>query len=149
MKHQNPNEMLPNAEAFISPRTAAKLSRHERLTRWADVLEGYGSLNALMRIEYLAPAERRAYHGVNTPLTVAFDDPILREAGLRGDRLGDVMDFFELSDKDAHHLLCDCHYLGGMTGSGLAHRLRHQAGGAHGPTLWNRICSLFVGRATA
>ena len=41
--------------------------------------------------------------------------------------LGDVMDFFELSDRDAHWLLCDCHHVGTMTGDSLAKRLRHHA----------------------
>jgi hypothetical protein len=148
MKHQNPNEMIPNAEAFMSHGVGAKLSRRERLARWANVLEAQGPLNALMRIEYLSPAERRAYRGVDTPLTVAFNDPVLREAGLGSDGLGDAMDFFGLSDREAHHLLCDCHYLGGMTGSGLAHRLRRHAGQEQS-SLWSRIRNLFGGHATA
>lgn len=147
MKHQNPNEMIPNAEAVTSADAVVKLSRRERLDRWALALEDYGPLNALMRIEYLPPAERRAYRGTNTPLTVAFDDPVLREAGLDSDGLGDAMDFFGLSDKEAHHLLCDCHYLGGMTGPGLAQRLRRQADQGESGGLWKWVRSRFMGHA--
>jgi hypothetical protein len=39
------------------------------------------------------------------------------------------MAFFELSGRDAHRLLCDCHYNGAMTGAGLAQRLRRIARG--------------------
>ena len=39
------------------------------------------------------------------------------------------MAFFELSDRQAHRLFCDCHYSGSMTGAGLAARLRRLAQG--------------------
>ena len=45
------------------------------------------------------------------------------------DRLGEVMRFFDLSDRQAHRLFCDCHYHGTMTGTGLAARLRTIARG--------------------
>jgi hypothetical protein len=103
------------------------MSRQERLERWASGLERHGGpLNALMRIEHLRPADFRAYQGPNTPLTVAFEDPVLRSEGLASDRLGDVLDFFEITKRDAHRLLCDCHYRGAMTGTALAARIRHQ-----------------------
>jgi hypothetical protein len=35
--------------------------------------------------------------------------PALRAEGLASDRLGDAIDFFGLSDRDAHHALCSCH----------------------------------------
>ena len=56
---------------------------------------------------------------------------MLREEGLAGDRLGDAMAFFELSDRQAHRLFCDCHYSGSMTGAGLALRLRMLAQRRH------------------
>jgi hypothetical protein len=125
MKHQDPREIIGNAEAFSSTDGLVRMSRRERLERWADDLSTHGgALNALRQIEYLRPAERRAYRGENTPLTVAFGDPVLREEGLKGETLGDAMDFFELSEIDAHTLFCDCHYHGTMTGSGLSARLR-------------------------
>jgi hypothetical protein len=106
----------------------AELSVGKRLELWAKALERHsGPLAALRRLEHLSTDELRAYRGGNTPLTVAFNDPALRAAGLPGDSLGDMMDFFELSDRDAHWLFCDCHYVGTMTGDGLAKRLRHHA----------------------
>ena len=56
-------------------------------------------------------------------------DPVLRRDGLASDRLGDAMAFFELSNRQAHRLFCDCHYSGNMTGAGLAARLRRLAQG--------------------
>ena len=43
-----------------------------------------------------------------SPITVAFEDPVLRAAGLKGDTLGDAMEFFELSEGASHRLLCSC-----------------------------------------
>ena len=106
------------------------MSRRERLERWANVLDrNPGKLNALTRIEYLPSSERPFARADNSPLEVAFKDPVLREEGLAGDRLGDTMAFFELSDRQAHRLFCDCHYYGSMTGAGLAQRLRMIARG--------------------
>ncbi|WP_011580317.1 MULTISPECIES: hypothetical protein [Chelativorans] len=124
MKHQSQQQLAAAATTFPAP-PQPRLSRRERIERWATLLERHGGgLNALRRVEYLSPEERREYRGLNTPLTVAFDDPVLREEGLKSDRLGDAMDFFELNDHDTHLLLCDCRYQGTMTGSLLASRLR-------------------------
>jgi hypothetical protein len=145
MKYQDPHQ-LPDAEKVPSLDGIVTLPRRERLMRWADALEAHHEkLNALREIEYLSPEERRAYRGSNTPLTIAFKDPVLREAGLSDDNLGTAMDFFEMTDEDAHRLLCDCHYMGTMTGSGLAHRIRHFAEhGGGGVMSWAR--SIFAER---
>jgi hypothetical protein len=128
MKHQIPEEVMSTAELLPLLDKSVELSVGERLELWAKALERYGGpLDALRRLEHLSTDELRAYRGDNTPLTVAFKDPALRAAGLSGDSLGDMMDFFDLSDRDAHWLLCDCHHVGTMTGDGLAKRLRHHA----------------------
>jgi hypothetical protein len=144
MKYQDPHQ-LPAAEIVPSLDGIVTLSRRDRLMRWADALESHGkSLNALREIEYLSPEERRAYRDVNTPLTVAYKDPVLREAGLGDDSLGSSMDFFEMSDEDAHRLLCDCHYMGTMSGATLANRVRHYAEHGGGVLSWAR--SIFAER---
>lgn len=123
MKHQRIDQL--GAVAEVIPFGIAGMSRRERLQRWADLLDKIpGKLNALTRIEYLPAAERLEARADNSPLQVAFKDPVLREEGLSGDRLGEIMSFFELSDRQAHRLFCDCHYHGSMTGAGLAARLR-------------------------
>ena len=86
------------------------LSRRERLERWAEVLarEPERRLRSLGEIEFVPKAERPDLRADNSPLTVAYADPVLRAAGLEGDRLGDAMAFFGLSERQAHRLLCSC-----------------------------------------
>jgi hypothetical protein len=129
MKHQTAEQLLDRATIVDGP--MVPMTRRERIERWATLLDRHGgALTALYRIEYLSPEERRLYRGSdNTPLAVAYRDPVLRRDGLAGDTLGDAMDYFGINDWEAHRLLCDCHYFGAMTGKGLAARLRRQAAG--------------------
>lgn len=86
------------------------LTRTERLERWADLLERDPArrLRSLGEIETRTPAERLLMRSPDSPLSVAFEDPLLRSAGLASDRLGDGMSFFEISEDDAHRLMCSC-----------------------------------------
>ena len=128
MKHHKMEDL--GAVAEVVRFSVTRMSRKERLQRWADLLERIpGKLNALTRIEYLPAAERLEARADNSPLEIAFRDPVLREEGLTGDRLGEAMRFFDLSDRQAHRLFCDCHYSGTMTGTGLSARLRTIAKG--------------------
>ncbi len=105
------------------------MSRGQRLNRWADLLDRQGprALRALEDVEYVSPAVRRDMRKEDSPLSVAFADPVLRADGLSGDRLGDAMDYFGLSERQAHWLLCDCHYGGRMTASEVGVRVRDEA----------------------
>ena len=124
MKHQIPEQIISTAELLPLLEKPAPLSRSERLELWAQALERHtGPLFALRRLEHPPHDGLRSYRSANTPLTVAYEEPALRAQGLAGDSLGDVMDFFELSDHHAHALLCDCHYRGSMTGASLANGL--------------------------
>ena len=86
------------------------MSREERLARWVEALEGDPRriLRPLHQIEFRMPNERRAIREDNSPLTVAYEDPVLRAEGLASDRLGDAIDFFQLSNHDAHTAFCSC-----------------------------------------
>ena len=86
------------------------LTRAERLARWADVLmrDPDRMLRSLGEIEFVARAERPLLRSENSPLTVAFEDPILRTDGLQSDRYGEAIRYFELSERQAHRLLCSC-----------------------------------------
>ena len=148
MKHQNPDDLFMEATA-LSSGGEVSLSRVERLRRWADALEAHtGPLNALRQIEYLPRAERRAYRAPDTPMTVAFLVPDLRAAGLEGDTLGNAMEFFGMSNEDAHRLLCDCHYQGTMTGPGLAQRIRHYARAVERGSVFQRAVRMVRGWMT-
>lgn len=146
MKHHKPEQLIEKAAPVPSAEVTVRMTRKQRLERWAAVLESHkGSLNALRQIEYLSPADRRAYRGDNTPLSAAFNDPVLRNEGLSSDRLGDAMDFFELTNEDAHRLMCDCHYHGTMTGTGLAARVRYHASRQQKASMWDRAQAIFSG----
>jgi len=130
---------------FVRP----TLTRTERLNRWADLLDAQAGrpLPALEDVEYVAPGQRRELRREGSPLGVAFTDPVLRADGLAGDRLGDAMDYFGLSDRQAHWLLCDCHYGGRMTASEVATRVRDEARPLYDilrPQLWASLTGAAV-----
>jgi hypothetical protein len=140
MKHATLDEIKPLAEVIPFPATSSKMSRRERLERWATVLERYqGSLRPLLTIEYLPEREYALAWGTDTPLTVAYQDSILREEGLTSDRLGDAISFFELTKSQAHYLLCDCHYYGSMTPAQVAARVRSIANRVTLREFWRRM----------
>jgi hypothetical protein len=123
---------------------ASKMSRGERLNRWADLLEAQAGrpLRALEDVEYVSPGVRRDMRKDDSPLAVAFADPVLRADGLGSDRLGDAMGYFSLSERQAHWLLCDCNYGGRMTSSEVALRVRDEARPLYDvlrPQLWATV----------
>lgn len=124
MRHQRIEDL--GADAALSEIKSLDLTRRERLERWAELLEREPSrrLKALWRVEFVREQERASMRADESPMAVAFADPILRAAGLDGDTLGDAEKFFELSSAQAHDLLCDCHYVGRMDGETVARRVR-------------------------
>ncbi|HEY2751506.1 hypothetical protein [Phenylobacterium sp.] len=138
MKHQ-PIEHV-GAEAALTLVETPVMSRRKRLERWAELLERdpHRRLRALSRVEFIRERDRAQIRDDDTPISVAFADPVLKAAGLGGDTFGDARQFFEMSQEEAHYLLCDCHYLGTMDGATVARRVRATA---H-PNLAHR---LFVG----
>lgn len=138
MEHRTLDEIKRTALTAPLETSAPKMSRREKLERWAALLERHsGPLLPLMRVEYLPEYARKMLRGDDTPLTVAYKDPHLQAEGLKSDRLGDGMTFFELTDQEAHHLLCDCHYCGTMTGENVAARARFAANGPSARGLWD------------
>ena|SRR3712207_5354020 len=127
MEHKHLDQLRSVADVQPKPMT-----RKERIERWIGLLERDPSrrLNSLGEIEFKPPAERALIREDNSPLTIAYEDPVLRADGLAGDRLGDVMRYFELSEGEAHYALCSC--LGGrsMEASSFAQRLRNATANA-------------------
>lgn len=125
MEHKDLDYLRSVADVQPKP-----LSRQERLDRWISLLERDPErrLNSLGEIEYKPPAERALVREDNSPLTIAYQDPILRADGLQSDRLGDAMRYFGLSDGQAHYALCSC--LSGHTAESgaFARRLRNVTG---------------------
>lgn len=113
MQHKSLFEIEQVAHVHADLELRPKMSRRERLERWAQVLEcePRRRLRSLYETEYVVNRlEHDAMRADNSPLTVAFEDPVLRAAGLRGDTLGDAMKFFELSRWEAHRIVCYCYH---------------------------------------
>jgi hypothetical protein len=130
MKHQSVAELTNIAD--VQP-TRTALSRCDRLERWAECLERAPrrALRSLDAIEYGPEAQRREARDNNSPLSVAFADPVLREEGLKSDKLGDALDFFDMSQGEAHRVLCSCMHGRTMEAGDVARRVR----GIMSPTL--------------
>jgi hypothetical protein len=117
------------------------MSKRERLGRWAELLERDVDrvLKPLSRVELYAEPERSRLRGDNSPLAVAYADPVLRSEGLESDRLGDGRGFFGLGDGDVHALVCDCRYGGRMRAGDVARRVRGLAHPNPLRRMWARL----------
>lgn len=122
MRHTTIGEIGRRAAVVPVPMTT-----HERLVRWAEVLEQ--NPNRLLRpfeqLEYVRDRRLRDAQRIETsPLTVAFEDPVLRGEGLKSDRIGDAIEFFDLSDNTLHYILCHCYLAAEVTAGTVASRIR-------------------------
>jgi hypothetical protein len=107
MHHQTLQQIAATADLveppFSSPRS--------RLNRWAELLAARSELLcSIPEVEYGPRIERDMYRADNSPLSIAYADPALRQAGLCGDRVGDAVKFFGLSHRELHRLVCTCHH---------------------------------------
>lgn len=109
------------------------LSRRERLERWVELLERQPKrrLRSLGEIEFTPEEKRPELRSDESPITVAFEDPVLRADGLKGDRLGDAMEYFDLSERSAHRLLCSCMNGWSMEAGVTARKVRRLANPDH------------------
>ncbi|PDT17705.1 hypothetical protein CO670_05940 [Rhizobium sp. J15] len=103
-----------------------ELTRRERIERWAESLERSPRpfLKTLHETEYQPIADRMALRDDDTPISVAFADPILRAAGMENDSYGEAKRFFELSDEQLHELVCFCHFGESVSAAAVARRVR-------------------------
>ncbi|MDG4886719.1 MULTISPECIES: hypothetical protein [unclassified Mesorhizobium] len=123
MKHQTLDQL--HAVADINP-LVPLTTRTEKIERWAELLERnpLRCLAALTGTEYLYPGMREEARAAGSPLTVAFEDPLLRASGLQSDTYGEAKRFFELSDWQLHEVVCSCHAGATMQASWAAGRVR-------------------------
>ena len=141
MEHRPLVELQAIADVRF-PETATAMSREQRLERWIGLLQSdpERKLRSLHEIEHLPTADRRQCRAESSPLAVAYEDPLLRAAGLPSDRVGDCTAFFGLSDDDMHHAFCSCHVGASLTGHEAGERLRHVL---HGDTFTGRTSALW------
>ncbi len=106
-----------------------QMSKQQRLVRWADLLERQANriLMSLIEVEYVPPRERAEMQVYNSALSVAFEDPVLRAEGLKSDKFGDAVNFFDLSEEEVHQVVCYCHHGRQVDAGTVAGVVRHLA----------------------
>jgi hypothetical protein len=118
---------LDRLAAFAAVTNARDLpvTRSQRLRRWRDLLlrQGDRPLRPLLHLEFRDPEDRAQCRADNSPLALAYADPLLRAAGLDGDTVRHAEAFFGLNARQTHYVLCDCHYLGSMGAGRVARRI--------------------------
>jgi len=144
MKHQRLDELQNVAEVKHQPPQA--MTRSERLQRWAELLEVNPGrrLSTLNQTEYQPPAARELMRNDGSPISVAFEDSMLRGAGLKGDSYGEARRFFELSDGELHDVVCYCHFGGSVNAATVASRIRGVVAGRQ-PGIFARLREAFFG----
>ncbi|MBP2234285.1 hypothetical protein J2Z31_000775 [Sinorhizobium kostiense] len=145
MKHHAIDELQIVAEVKQDfPRRA--LTRSERLERWAELLERNPQrrLSTLHETEYQPARVRATMRGDGTPISVAFEDPVLRTAGLENDSYGEAKRFFELSDEQLHKVICYCHFGATVSASTAARHIRAMLVEKQ-PGLFARLRQIFLG----
>lgn len=122
MKHRTLEDLLVEADVIA----ATPMTRRDKLIRWADLLTALDikALSTLASVEYMPRAERFGLRKDNSPISVAFADPVLRNAGLRDDTYGAALEFFELSHDQLHRLTCRCHFGVSAPADRVARRVR-------------------------
>lgn len=106
-----PRERLQTIADVHSDMQPRAMTRGERLARWAALLEKAPDqrLSTLSETEYQPASVRETMRNAGSPLTVAYEDAVLRAQGLQDDTYGEAKRFFELTDWELHELVCSCH----------------------------------------
>ncbi len=115
-------------EALNAASPVTIMTRAEKLERWAVLLEKCDHYIVMAsNIEYMDQCSRDRASWTYSPMSVAAADPVLSDAGLKGQTIKDVKDFFEITDEDVHAFSCNCG--GEQTGAQMAGRIRNIAKG--------------------
>jgi hypothetical protein len=140
MKHQTLDQLQTIAKVEPSA-TYPVMTRTQRIERWAELLERKPGrcLGALPGSEYLSAEAREVARGAGSPITVAYEDPVLRAMGLKDDTYGEAKRFFELTDRQLHNIVCHCHVGATMQARWAAARVRRTIRG-------NRLLAWLTGR---
>ena len=144
MKHQTLEELQVVAKVDQDYSHPA-LSRSDRLERWAQLLERNPEkrLTTLRETEYQPDGVRSLMREDGSALSVAFQDQVLRDAGLKDDSYGEAKRFFELTDGQLHEVICYCH-LGETVSAGTAARHSRAVMTGKRPGMFSRMHEAFV-----
>jgi hypothetical protein len=129
MQYKSLQDVNGLADVSAKPIVPETMTKAERLERWADLLARRGNalLTALRGTEYQSPETRGRMREENSPFSVAYADPVLREAGLKGDTYEDAKRFFQVSDGELHYVVCHCHAGSTISSYVAAERVRSLA----------------------
>jgi hypothetical protein len=129
MKHRTMEEIADLAQiAPVDQKRNKRWIRRQRLRRLATLIEEYnGPVRLFSMMEYVPARKWGTMRQDDSPLTVAFQDLEFRRQGLKSDCVGEAIVFFDISKREAHHLLCDCHYLASIAPDAIARRARSLA----------------------
>lgn len=144
MKHQT-LEQLQNIADIDQAYPHRIMSRSERLERWVKLLEmsPHRRLATLYQTEHQPTSVLSLLRSDNSPISVAFEDPILRAAGLESDTYGQAKRFFGLTDGELHNVLCYCHFGATVSAATAAHYVRGILG-MERPGIFARLRALFA-----
>lgn len=103
-----------------------EMSQRERLERWNLLLNQRPDrcVNTFVGTEHMDAAERDGIRCADSPISVAFEDPVLRAQGLANDTYGEAKKFFGLTDRQLHRIVCYCHHGLRVAAQGVAHQVR-------------------------
>jgi hypothetical protein len=114
------------------------MSRDDRLERWATLIERNSEpVRNFHHLEYLSQNDLDRLAVRHSAFALAAGDPILKEAGLISDKVGDGMRFFELSKEDVHDLSCDC--FGHISNRRAANRIRRLKSSQPPTSIFGRV----------
>ncbi|WP_265516073.1 hypothetical protein [Nitratireductor luteus] len=144
--HHQTLENLKTVAAVDRDKTRPAMTRSERLQRWAELLEQRPErrLATLHGTEYYAVRIRETMRSAGSPITVAFEDPVLRDEGLKDDSYGEAKRFFEISDWQLHEIVCYCHFGETVTAGSAARHVR-SAIGSRRPGMVARLRNVIIG----
>jgi hypothetical protein len=133
---------MVNAEANSLP----LMSKVQRLQRWAELLERSpdSRLTTFFGTEYRRPLDRDVMRCENSPISVAFADPLLRSQGLADDSYGEARRFFEISDHQLHRILCFCHHGETMSAGAAARAIGQIEKALSRPGIFTRVRQIFA-----
>jgi hypothetical protein len=111
MEHRTQDHLRQHAAVFDED-VVVPMTREQRIERWAQLLESEPArqLATIGGTEYRPSAERAAMRAAATPISVAYDDPVLRAEGMKDDTYGEARRFFSLTDHELHRVVCNCHH---------------------------------------
>jgi hypothetical protein len=141
MEHRTFDVLERVAEVHVGHTPLPALSRDERLTRWAELLESQPErlLRTLPGTEYRSWETRDSIRSPDSPISLAQQDPILNADGLKGDTYGDAKGYFALSDHQLHDIVCYCHFGQTVSAGDAARHVRAAISGPAGMGTFARL----------